>query len=161
MKNFRSTTAYEFLLSLEAGVIDHSEIIRWADENIVSDKYDDNIANICMATHKTAKELASLLQAVASDEDKWAGARRMLGRMHDALLRKPERLHEFTHFLERLWIRSGYEIPEDFSFIIGLEDDYQLAEEGHWTSLEEVRKKLLVNLARFQSQGSIPPELAD
>lgn len=152
MKHVRSTIAYEFKLSLEAGVIDHDEIIRWADEILVADEYDDDIANICMATRKTDKELAALLEAVASNENEWAGARRMLGRMHNALLRKPERLHEFTQFLERLWIRSGYEIPDDFSFIIGLEDDYQLAEEGHWASIEEVRENLLMHLARFQTQ---------
>ena len=61
----RSTIAHEFRLSLEAGVIDRGEIIQWAEGIIATEAYDDRIAEICMATHKTNKVLDSLLSAVA------------------------------------------------------------------------------------------------
>lgn len=149
--NRYSATAGEFRISLEAGVIDRDEIIRWADGIIASEPYDHDIANICMAGNATDKELESLLAIVSGGEEPWDGVRRMLGRMHDALLRDPGRLHEFTRFLERICIRNHYDLPEDLRFMMGLEDDFLLAEEGQWGSVQQVEMRLIDDLVRFRN----------
>jgi hypothetical protein len=149
MKSAHSTTAHDFRLSLEAGVIDRAEIVRWADKLVLTEAYDDNIAEISMSSRKTDKEIEALLGTVSCPEDYWNGLRAMLGRMHHSLITNPDRLHDFTRFLERLWIRADYDIPKDLSFIVGLEDSYQLAELGHWGAVEDVRSDLLANLARY------------
>jgi hypothetical protein len=149
MKTAHAEVATEFMLSLEAGVMEGVEVIRWADARMATEAYDDDVAEICVAVYRTDKELASLLRRIAGEETQWAGVRAMLGRMHEALVRDPNRLHDFTQFLERLWIRNDYEVPEDIHFVVGLEDDYLLAAEGPFGAVEEVRSRLLQNLRQF------------
>ncbi|MFC7339742.1 hypothetical protein ACFQY0_21340, partial [Haloferula chungangensis] len=149
MKSSRSIAAGDFQLSLEAGVVDRDEVIRWADAILTESEYDDDLAEISLASGKSDKDLEAILAKIAGTDTNWHGFRRMLGRMHGALLRAPERLPEFTRFLERLWIRHDYTLPDDLGFIVGLEDDYLLAADGQFGSIEEVRRQLLEELSRF------------
>lgn len=150
MKTPRSTIASEFKLALEAGVIDRQEIVRWADNLLITGEYDDRLAEISLSGDKTNKVIESLLEELVAPDDDFTGFRRMLGRMHEALEADPSRLHEFTRFLERMWIRNDYTLPDDLGFIIGLEDDYLLAEDGQYGTVDEFRSQLLDDLARFR-----------
>jgi hypothetical protein len=156
MKTPLSAIANELKLALEAGVIDLQEIVRWADGLLMSEEYDDRIAEISMSRNKTNKDLEALLGEISAPDDDFAGFRGMLGRMHDALEAQPARLHDFTRFLERLWIRHDYTLPDDLGFIIGLEDDYLLAVEGQYGSVSAILTQLLDDLARFRSPNTEP-----
>lgn len=151
MKTPRSAIASEFKLALEASVIDRQEIVRWADDLLMSEEYDDRLAEISLSGDKTNKDIETLLGELAAPDDDFAGFRGMLGRMHSALEADPTRLHEFTRFLERLSIRHDYTLPDDLGFIIGLEDDYLLAEEGQYGSVSAILAQLLDDLSRFRS----------
>jgi len=160
MKTPRSAIASEFKLALEAGVIDRQEVIRWADGLLMTEEYDDRLAEISLSRDKTNKDIEALLGELAAPDDDFTGFRGMLGRMHDALDADPTRLHEFTRFLERLWIRHHYTLPDDLGFIIGLEDDYLLAEEGQYGSVSSIYTQLLDDLSRFRSTNTeqgVPP----
>jgi hypothetical protein len=155
MKNSDAIDAHSLQLALEAGLVGLSEVIAWADGVILNRGYDEGIANVSLATQATEKEMIALLRNACwefemEDEDKWSAVRKMLGRMHESLVREPQRLPDFTRFLEQLWIRCKYEAPKDLSFIAGLEDDYLLAVQGHFGCVEEVRTRLVENLARFR-----------
>lgn len=154
MKTKRSAIASEFKLALEAGVIDRQEIVRWADGLLISEKYDDRLAEISLSGSKTNKDIEALLGELAAPDDDFTGLRRMLGRMHAALEADPTRLHEFTRFLEQLWIRHDYTLPDDLGFIIGIEDDYLLAEEGQFGSIDETLSRLLDDLAQFRNTNT-------
>lgn len=154
MKTPRSTIASEFKLALEAGVIDRQEIVQWADDHLLTEEYDDRLAEISLSRDKTNKEIEALLGELTAPNDDFAGFRGMLGMMHDALKADPTRLHEFTRFLERLWIRHDYTLPDDLGFIIGLEDDYLLAEEGQYGSVSAILTQLLDDLSRFRSTNT-------
>ena len=160
MKTPRSALASEFKLALEAGVIDRQEIVQWADDLLMTEEYDDRLAEISLSRDKTNKAIEALLGELAAPDDDFAGFRGMLGRMHDALKADPTRLHEFTRFLEVLWIRHDYTLPDDLGFIIGLEDDYLLAEKGQHGSVCAVFSQLLADLSRFRSTNTeqdVPP----
>ena len=154
MKTPRSATASEFKLALEAGVIDRQEIVRWADDLLISGEYDDRLAEISLSGGKTIKDIEALLGELAAPDNDFTGFRRMLGRMHEALEADPTRVHEFTRFLERLWIRHDYTLPDDLGFIIGLEDDYLLAEEGQYGSVSAICNQLLDDLAPFRNTNT-------
>ncbi len=154
MKTPHSTAASDFKLLLEAGVIDRGEIVRWADEILLTEDYDDNIAEISLSSGKTNEELGALLGEIAITNTDWDRIRRMLGRMHTALEAEPARLHEFTSYLERLWILHDYTLPADLSFVVGIDDEYQLAESGQYGSVDEIRRQLLEGLARFRNQDT-------
>jgi hypothetical protein len=50
MKRPYSPEALDFKLGLEAGVIEPSQVIAWADRIIAADAYDDDVANLSCAT---------------------------------------------------------------------------------------------------------------
>ena len=120
----------------------------------MSEEYYDRVIEISLPAGKTNKDIEALLGEIATPDDDFAGFRKMLGRMHDALEADQTRLHEFTRFLERLWIRHDYTLADDLGFIIGIEDDYLLAEEGQYGSVDELRNHLLDNLARFKQKNN-------
>ena len=45
-------------------------------------------------------------------------------------------------------------LPDDLGFIIGLEDDYLLAEEGQYGSVSAILTQLLDDLSRFRSTNT-------
>jgi hypothetical protein len=154
MKNPNAEAALELKLGIEAGVVEKEEVIRWADSILGRETYNDDVANISLATNSSAKEIEALLGKIANGLCEWDGLRWVLGRLHKCLVSQPNKMHEFIQFLERIWIRNGYDVPADMHFIVGLEDAYLLAEEAQYGYMEEIRSDFLMNLSRFC--GSMP-----
>jgi hypothetical protein len=152
-KNMRpySQEAHELKLGLEAGVVERDEIVDWADRILCEYDYDDDVANLAMGRKAADKELMILLGAVIDRRDEVAAMRRVMGRMSVILRQHPERAHEFTRFLENFWIQQGYDVPDDMSFLWGIEDEFALAQQGVYGTVEEVTESLLTNLARYET----------
>lgn len=142
--------AIEMKLSLEAGLINVKDIIAWADSILSRVEYDDDLANICLATNVSAREMLTLLNRLIGDREEWPAARKVMARMYDILLQNPERLRGFIWFFERFWIRHEYEVPEDISFIAGIDDEFLLAEQGIYGTVELVKESLLANLLKIK-----------
>ena len=146
-----SQQAHQLKLGLEAGVVEREEIISWADRILMDYDYDDDVANVALAVNAPLKQLASLLGQVIDQSDELVAIRCIMGRMYEILREHPERAHEFSRFLEHFWIQQGYDVPEDISFIAGIEDEFQLAEQGVYGTVEEATRSLLNNLAQYKS----------
>lgn len=155
MKNPHALAALELKLGIEAGVVECEEVIGWADGILNAEAYNDDMANISTARNASAKEIESLLGKMTVDVSEWDGLRPVLGRMHQCLVREPHRLHDFIKYLEKLWIRNGYETPADMHFIVGLEDAYLLAKDGVHGHVEDIHISLLDNLARFSPSDKV------
>jgi hypothetical protein len=150
-----SEEALELKLSFEAGVADVAEIIQWADRTLLAcDNYDDDLAELCMAKDKPKKHLISLLGKLAGPQyEEWAAMRRTMARMHRTLGQDSSRAREFAQFLELFWVRHDYQVPEDMSFMAGVHDEYQLAEEGIYGTIDQAKESLLRHLANFLGSG--------
>ncbi len=109
------------------------------------------MANIALAVNAPLKQLASLLGQVIDQSDEFVAIRVIMGRMYELLRKYPERAREFSRFLEYFWIQQEYDVPEDMSFIAGIEDEFQLAEQGVYGTVEEATRSLLDNLAQYKS----------
>ena len=152
MKHPYSTDALEIRLGLEAGVVEPSEVIVWADRILEIHDYNDDVANVALATNASRKEMISVLAPLIGPGEEWGAARKTLGRMHQALLDDPSRAHDFTRFLESFWIRHGYNVPADMSFMAGIEDEFQLAEDDVHGTIEDATQSLAEALARFNGK---------
>jgi hypothetical protein len=71
--------------------------------------------------------------------------------MYGVLQAHPERAHEFARFLEHFWIQQGYQVPQDMSFMAGIEDEFQLAEQGIYGTIKDATRSLLDSLAQYES----------
>lgn len=152
MKRPYSNDAIELKLGLEAGVIEAREVVAWADRVIEEHEYDDDVANLSLAAGASRKEMMSLLAPLIDRGQEWQAMRRTLRRMHQALLEEPSRAHEFARYLESFWIRQGYDGPADMTFMAGIEDEFQLAEQGVYGTVNDATKSLVDALARFQEK---------
>jgi hypothetical protein len=147
-----SEEALEMKLSFEAGVANVAEVIQWADRTFLGcDNYDDDLAELCMAKDKPQSQLISLLGKLAGPQhEEWAAMRRTMARMHRALSQDLSRARALAKFLEDFWVRHDYQVPEDMSFMAGVGDEYQLAEEGIYGTIDQAKESLLRHLARYK-----------
>ena len=74
----------------------------------------------------------------------------MLPIMYKLLKEKPDRISIFIKGLDQLVAESAYELPDDLSFLIGLNDEYNLAVQGIYGSKEECISNLLSQLKEFE-----------
>jgi hypothetical protein len=156
MKRPYSPEALDFKLGLEAGVIEPSQVIAWADRIIAAHPYDDDVANLSCATTASRQAMASLLQPLIDhDADEWAAVRQTMGRMYQALLHNPSRAHDFAQFLEYLWVSHGYDVPEDMDFIAGTADEFQLAAIGQYGTIEDCTKTMIDHLSKFNEAPNV------
>jgi hypothetical protein len=156
MKRPYSPEALDFKLGLEAGVIEPSQVIAWADRIIAAHPYDDDVANLSCATTASRQAMVSLLQPLIDhDADEWAAVRQTMGRMYQALLHDPSRAHDFAQFLEYLWVSHGYDVPEDMDFIAGIADEFQLAAIGQCGTIEDCTKTMIDHLSKFNEAPNV------
>lgn len=148
--NEYSDKAFEYLLLLEAGLIEVVDVIKWADQIMSScGEYDDKLANICLAENKSTLEVQSLLKQIIRPEYEWDALRKMLGKMYSVLKENPERAGDFTLFLESVWVRNEYQAPKDLEFIVGIDDEFRLAVQGVYGTKEQAIERLINNLSSF------------
>jgi hypothetical protein len=148
-----SVEALDLKLGLEAGVIEPSLVIAWADRIITTDGYDDDVANLSCAATVSRQAMASLLKPLIDhDTDEWAAVRKTMGRMYRILLNEPSRAHDFALFLENFWSGHGYDVPEEICFIAGIDDAFRLAATGTYGTIEDCTRELIGNLAKFSEE---------
>jgi len=146
-----SQKAAELRLCLRAGLIEPSEIIKWADQIIAdSNEYDDDIANISLINPNSRKEIISLLGHIVDEADEWEALRGTMGIMHETLLVDQSRAKSFASFLESIWVENNYTVPDDMVFIVGIDDEFYLASEGIYGNVEEATSSLISNLSRYK-----------
>ena len=151
-KNMRpySQQAFELKMGIEAGVVTSSEVISWADETLSKHDYDDDLANISMASEASPKDLIILIGQVVDQRDEIQAMRNVMGRIYKVLKQQPERAHSFTRFLERFWIEQDYDVPKDMDFICGVDDEFALAQQGIYGNVKKATKTLISNLSKYE-----------
>ena len=128
---------------LELSLVSLAEVIAWADHKLASSDYDDRIADISLIPNDGHKEAHSILAGLSSDACDWESLRILAPKIARMLEKEPLQMHLITQFLERVWVRHEYDQPEDFSFVIGVEDEFLLAEQRVAGSLDELRTRLI------------------
>ena len=141
-----STLIRSHALGLEVGATSVEEVKKWADEFIVSHGYDDRVADISLLTKDTSKEAHSMLLSLSPEADDWNALRLLAPRLLEVLEEVPTRLHDLTRFFEKVCYRNGFDWPKDFNFLIGIEDQFLLAEQGSYGTIEDVRTEVVDGL---------------
>jgi len=140
----------ELYLGLESGFYSTQDAIDWADFYIATYGFDDDVANISLATHQTPKEVMGLLRKLAKDECRVRAMRSVLGRMSIELEKSEDVSPKIVQYCEQFSIAQDYELPEDMQFMVALDDDFYLASEGILGTMEEAMDRLKQDLAKFR-----------
>ncbi len=138
-----------------AGVISVANAVDWADAMLAeSDDYDDDLANVSLAAKAYPQDVVGLLRPLAEGADDFEAMRCVMGSMHRILLCDDTRARGFTQVLERFSIDHYYRVPEDMSFIVGVDDELDMAEQGIYGTREEAVKELIEHLSPFDKTAN-------
>jgi hypothetical protein len=149
MKAYRQN-AENMRLALIAGLVSVPEIVQWADKTLSAQaEYDDDLADLSLAIHSLPQDVEAILRRLAAGADLYEGIRSLAGRMHRALLKDRARARDFTRILEQLWIETRYIVPEDLRFITGVDDEFALAEQGVYGTVEGAIDDLIRETERY------------
>jgi hypothetical protein len=137
-------------LTLVAGIASVDEVVRWADTVLATlDGYDDDLANLSLASSALPQEIDSMLRHLGQGANRDDALRHLAGQMHSILLRDRTRARDFTRILEQLWVESGYKVADDLRFVAGIDDDFCLAEEGTYGTVDGVIDDLISQTEQF------------
>ena len=142
--------ALERKLGLQAGVDEMDEIVAWADRTLLQHEYDEELAAVSLGASLGPKEMLSLLGRLTDGGDEWDAMRRVMGKMYCILMREPSCARSFARFLESFWLEHSCRVPHDMTFFWGIGDQFELAEQGVYGSVDEARKRLLEHLSTFK-----------
>ena len=142
--------AMELALGIESDIYAPEEAIAWADEYLLENEYNDDVANVSLASNKPKIELISLLKKLTIFNDRIEAMRAVLGRMANELEQDDSLAKTIVSYCESFWISQGYELPDDMMFMAGINDEYFLAVQGIYGTREDLIKNLRIELSRFR-----------
>ena len=145
--------AMELKLGVESGIYPAHEAIEWANRYIAENQYDDAIANICTAGVNKVTELVSLLGKVSEGQDPIAAMRVVLGRMAIELERDKTKVEGIAVYCEYFWAAQDFDLPDDMTFMAGLHDEFELANQGTYDNRNDFIADLAVKLNDFREKS--------
>jgi hypothetical protein len=143
-------------LTLIAGIVNMQDIVQWADSTLIElDHYNDDLANISLASKSLPQEVDSILKQLGQGADKHEAIRNLLGLMHGILRKDRTRASDFIGVLDRLWIESDCNVPKDLGFMTVIDDEFYLAEQGICPTVDQVIDNLIVDIAEFDKDSKL------
>lgn len=145
--------AARLLFALEIEIERPGTVVQWADD-IIGDELDPpyEIIEVSLANSEDLKTLMSLLGTIGSVEDRGDAIRCALGRLAFLAERDVSMLRRILKSLR--W--SPLDISEflDDDFISCVAEDYSLAEDGIFGSVEDLDNELKQYLNQFATEQS-------
>jgi hypothetical protein len=146
-------------IALICGCVSKDEIINWADKIILeNDKVDYVFIEISLSGKKPIQDIVSLLFQISNKHEHFNACRRVLGRMSFARETEPQSLRRFASGLYQIVIENYYELPSDLIFLMGIDDEYALADSGTYGTIDEVDKRFIEALNSFRNEHSTLPD---
>ena len=153
MKLYRQEAA-NLRMTLIAGIVSVDDVVQWAESRIASlDEYDDELTDLFLASKTTPQDVEPMLRRLGQDADQNDAIRFLMGRMHRALLENRSRARDFARLLDRLWIENRNTISEDLNFMAGVDDDFCLAEQGTYGTIDGAIDYLIEQTKQFNNNS--------
>ncbi len=146
-----------FRIALICGCVTREVIIKWAD-GMVLKQGDYDFIEISMSGKLPLQEFVSLLLKIGLKSDHFNCLRNVLGRMAIIIEQDKTMLRKFAKGLYHFAIENAYELPDDMRFITGLDDEYALAKNGTYGSIDEIDKDFIRDLNNFRNRHSASPD---
>lgn len=109
-------------MQLICGLISVPEIVKWAETTLGEVEYEDNLANVALATEASQPEMVTLLGELAAGADRLEAICKVMSSMHGALSDDPSLAAGFAGVLKEFAAEHEDALPEDLGFMTGLDD---------------------------------------
>jgi hypothetical protein len=137
-------------LSLQAGLIQPSEVIAWADAQIAaSDIPQSALIDVSLAGSKSPAEIERALSNIEGWFDDATIALATFRKMAMAIERKPVLARNAAKLLCKMAKKGIVPSREAESAMFGLDEDFYLAESGTYRTVDDVRRDLVAFLKKW------------
>lgn len=152
MKSY-AQDALETLWAFRAGIYSIEDVVWWADAVLAqANQYDDAVANISLSAKRLPQEIDSMLLHASEGADRIQAIRHLLGQMHGVMLLDQSRGRDFTRVIDRIVVECGYHLPQDLNFLFGLEDEFDMAEDGTYGTVSGVTDAFIKRTELYSRQ---------
>ena len=127
MQDIRNDAARLSLLH-DFGVISANEVVRWADDLIVSEA--KPCQELIDLSTSSAKGVGDALRSLARGADVWLPIEAALPRILEFVTAKPDQAPIAARAFYHIAVDQKYEVPKTLRFFLNAEDDFDLAESG-------------------------------
>lgn len=138
-------------LGLIAGTSSIADVVAWADSIILADRASEapSVLDLSVSSRRPAADVIALLSAVPGRPDAQEVGRRQAIRLRTALINQELGIVSIARAMYRLML-DGYSPDADFESMAYVADDgVDLALQGTYGTLDEVRRDVLAFLERY------------
>jgi len=122
---------------LSLGILSVSDIQAWVDARIKeTESPSEQLIDLAFSKDKKGYDLHSVLLSIDNAGDKYEIVRALLAKVNDSDLSQLKYCRNLAKLLEHFAIDCNYDVPDDLNAIYGFDDEYNLAEQGIYSSLE-------------------------
>jgi len=131
------SSAKYYAMGLRLGVLDANDIQSWVDAEISqSDEPPEVFIKLAYSTKDNVQDIYSIISAIEDSADQFDVLRKLLGQVKDVDIENLEFCRQLAEKFYSIWVENDYETPEDLKLIGFLDDDYILASQGTYGTLE-------------------------
>lgn len=145
-----SMAAY-YRLGLQLGTHSVADVITWADSEIAElVEPPVELIDLALMQNSSRADVAGKLGALTGTIKALDVLDSVLGKAHEVLKTDPTFGPTLAHGLYALYEECSYEIPDRLIPIAGFDDEYALAMQGTYGTVEDVYLDLLAFTGQFQ-----------
>ena len=153
MGNITKSAAY-YRLGLQLGVHRVADVIAWADSQIAnSDSPPTSLIDIALMKNANPIDVMGKLKELSGYVSSLDVIDMVLGAANLVLKEDPSFGPALARGLYDFFVECEYNIPEHLQDIAGFDDEYALAAQGTYGSVDEVYKNLLLFTGRFNNES--------
>ena len=123
---------------LRLGLIESSQIQDWVNEQIqASDEPSQELIELAYSKGRDLTSMYSILNGMTDETEEYDAVRRLLGEIEPKKLESINFCWRLTECLYSIWGEHNYSAPDDLGRIGKLEEEYRMATNGTFGTVEE------------------------
>ena len=140
-----------FALGLELGLIEPIQVQQWVDNLIrEAESPPNDIIDLAYLGVDNVKELYQLLRKMPDDTSDYEVLRNLFSNLENFPFEDTEACAKLAKNLYFVWCQNDWKCPNDFDYIIHLDDAFDLAFSGTYGSVEDAKQELKEFVCSFK-----------
>ncbi len=138
-------------LGLKLGMFSLQDIQNWVDARIMeSESPSNSLIDLAFSKQEKGFNIHTALLNISDAGDKYEIVRRLLSKVTDSELDDLDHCRNLSEALENFGIDCDYDVPEDLNPIYGFDDEYRLAEQGVYSTINKWHKEFVSFVQGFR-----------
>ena len=125
-------------MGLRLGILDVNDVESWVNAEIAkTEAPSDELVELAYSRNESIQNIYSMLSGMENESKDYEVIRHLLSQVKEEQLLNIEFCRRLAKCLYGVWVDNDYEAPEDLNLIGFLDDEYSLASQGMYGTLED------------------------